>query len=65
MLWGTFQASMVRRVQQLMVKAMRDNRWSEAIAVEFTVENVKAELGIKSSASRTRAIGGAYALREL
>jgi putative transposase len=64
---GEFQRAHQQWVEEaLMVKTMRDNRWSEAIAVGSLpfVENVKAELGIKVLHRELEQFGGAYALRE-
>jgi len=64
---GDFQRAHQQWVEEaLMVKAMRDNRWSEAIAVGSLpfVENVKGELGIKVLHRELEQFGGAYALRE-
>ena len=45
---------------------MRDNRWSEAIAVGSLayVENVKSELGSKAMHRAVEQVSGTYALRE-
>jgi len=61
-----FRAFRQRGEEALMVKAMRDYRWSESIAVGSLpfVENVKGELGIKVLHRELEQFGGAYALRE-
>jgi hypothetical protein len=48
------------------VKAMRDDRWSEAIAVGSLgfVETVKGQLGVKGLHRAFEQVAGAYALRE-
>jgi putative transposase len=46
--------------------AIRDDRWSEAIAVESRpfIEKVKAELGLKATCREVIEADGTYALRE-
>jgi hypothetical protein len=48
------------------VHAVRDNRWSESIAIgNFGfVEKVKGELGVKALHREFEQLGGVYALRE-
>jgi hypothetical protein len=45
---------------------VRDDRWSEAIAVGSLayLENVKSELGNKAMHREVEQVGGTYALRE-
>jgi putative transposase len=64
---GEFQRAHCQWVEEaLMVKTMRDNRWSESIAVGSLafVEQVKSELGVKALHREFEQLGGAYALRE-
>lgn len=48
------------------VRAVRDNRWSESIAIGSLafVEKVRGELGIKALHREFEPLGDAYALRE-
>jgi hypothetical protein len=63
-----FQEAHRRWVEQALEagRMLRDDRWSEAIAVGSLayVENVKSELGSKALHREVEQIGGAYALRE-
>jgi putative transposase len=65
---GDFQGAHRRWVEQALLdgRAVRDDRWSESIAIgSFSfVENVRNELGSKAIHRAVEQANGAYALRE-
>ncbi len=65
---GDFQRAHRQWVQEALAgeRAVRDDRWSDALAVGSLafVEKVKSELGIRAMHREALQIGGAYAPRE-
>jgi REP-associated tyrosine transposase len=65
---GDFQRAHCQWVEQSLEKGrgLRDNRWSESIAIGSLafVEKVKGELGVKALHRAFEPLGGVYALRE-
>lgn len=63
-----FQQAHRQWVEEALMRGMavRDDRWSEAIAVGSSafIDNVKNELGIKAIHRKVAEIGGTYVLRE-